>query len=100
MTHVRRRTRSARVSAPGTAFEVCAVCVPGSQGPLGGPSLLPVGKALANPDGTITAWVAAQPGSGTLLLRPCPRAVLLRLPNESYQADELTDAPPVGQAME
>lgn len=81
MPHVHRsssRSRAPRRSPPrsGTPLEVCAICPPSVQGPLGGPRLRPVGTAVVNPDGTITAWLAAHPHSGALLLRPLQGAPL------------------------
>lgn len=81
----------------GTLLEVCAVCPPGSQGPLGGPQLRPIGTALVNPDRTITAWLAAHPHSGTLLLRPCASAALLALEPQP-DAGGLASAVPAGHA--
>lgn len=99
MPRVRRRaTRSAALPSLGTIFEVCAVCLPATQGPLGGPVLRPVGSALVNSDQTITAWLGAQPQSGTLLLRPVPRPARLGLVSQRDQADDLDGQESVGQA--
>lgn len=57
---------------------------------------MPVGTAVVNPDGTITAWLAAQPQSGVLLLRPGVRAALPV--NPRAVGEDLAVAPAAGQA--
>lgn len=94
----RHRERAAPCPPTGTVFEVCAVCPPGTQGPLGGPGLRAVGTALVNPDRTITAWLAAQPQSGVLLLRPGSSEALLPRDPRPLAADDLEGVAPAGQA--
>lgn len=72
----------------GTSLEVCAVVE--VHRPMGGPALRPVGTAVINPDGTITAWLDALPTTGTLVLRADPRVAPLRLAPADEDAVDAT----------
>lgn len=80
---------------PGTVLEVCSVRPP-INSPMGGPRLCPIGRALVQPDQTITAWLDAVPVSGILVLRPCLGQTQVRMISED--ADSLATIATVGQA--